>query len=427
MLHALSESQRAVWIAQALEPDNPAYNIAEYLEITGPLDVDKMAEAQRRLVHEVDALRLVFRNVAGEPYQSIVSSALLRWEPVLIDVSGETHPRATATEWMQRDLETPLEVTAGVLFSFILFRLGPESHFWYQRFHHVMMDATGGALLAQRLAALYTSLAAGVDAEPYRAGSVLELLAGEAAYLTSDAAVRDKDYWLGRLRSLPEAVTLSGRPAIPGGRRRRRVLYLPMAVMSVLRDVASDQGDGLATLFLALGAIIVHRRTGAEEFPLGVTVTGRVGRALRPIAGMAANTLPLIATLSHRAKLGEVVGGLGRGFRQLLRRQRYPYSRLRHDLGMPSTAGGYGPLINLMFYDYDLAFGQCTVASHNLSNGPVDELSINVCDRYDDRGYRIDIDGNAAHYNEIDLELIAANFEGLCCSVATRIDRWNNA
>ena len=76
MLHALSESQRAVWIAQALEPDNPAYNIAEYLEITGPLDVDKMAEAQRRLVHEVDALRLVFRNVAGEPYQSIVSSAL---------------------------------------------------------------------------------------------------------------------------------------------------------------------------------------------------------------------------------------------------------------------------------------------------------------------------------------------------------------
>ena len=105
MLHALSEGQRAVWLAQALEPDNPAYNIAEYLEITGPLDVDKMAEAQRRLVHEVDALRLVFRDVAGEPYQFIVSSALLRWEPVLIDVSGVADPTAAATDWMQRDLE----------------------------------------------------------------------------------------------------------------------------------------------------------------------------------------------------------------------------------------------------------------------------------------------------------------------------------
>ena len=418
MLHALSEGQRAVWLAQALEPDNPAYNIAEYLEITGPLDVDKMAEAQRRLVHEVDALRLVFRDVAGEPYQFIVSSALLRWEPVLIDVSGVADPTAAATDWMQRDLETPLDLTSGVLFSFILFRLGPDLHLWYQRFHHVMMDATGGALVAQRLAAHYTSLANGVDAEPYGAGSVLELQAEEAAYLASAAAVRDREYWLGRLRTLPNAVTLSGRPATPGGHRRRHAIYLPVGVMSVLRDVASDQGDGLATLFLALGAIVVHRRTGAEEFPLGVTVTGRVGRALRPIAGMAANTLPLVSTLSHRATLGEVVGALGRGFRQLLRRQRYPCSRLRHDLGMTSTAPGYGPLINLMFYDYDLAFGQCTVASHNLSNGPVDDLSINVCDRYDDRGYRIDIDGNAAHYNESDLGLIAANFERLCCSIS---------
>jgi nonribosomal peptide synthetase DhbF len=169
---------------------------------------------------------------------------------------------------------------------------------------------------------------------------------------------------------------------------------------------------------LTLAAIIVHRRTGAQEFPLGVTVTGRVGRALRPIAGMAANTLPLVATLSHRATLGEVAGAPGRGFRQLLRRQRHPYSRLRSDLGMPPNSADYGPLINLMLYDYDFAFGQCTVASHNLSNGPVDDLSINVCDRYDDRGYRIDIDGNAAHYSETDLELIAVNFERLCLSVS---------
>ena len=51
-----------------------------------------------------------------------------------------------------------------------------------------------------------------------------------------------------------------------------------------------------------------------------------------------------------------------------------------------------------MSFDYDLNFTGCKATTHNLSNGPVDELAIVVYDRQDGSDPRIDFDANPAHY-----------------------------
>ena len=66
----LSAAQSAVWIAQMLDPESPAFNIAEYVDIRGPLDPRLFTQALRRVVNETDALRLriATRGEETEPY-----------------------------------------------------------------------------------------------------------------------------------------------------------------------------------------------------------------------------------------------------------------------------------------------------------------------------------------------------------------------
>src|SRR3981081_3807884 len=59
----------------------------------------------------------------------------------------------------------------------------------------------------------------------------------------------------------------------------------------------------------------------------------------------------------------------------------------------------FGPKINFMPFDYNVHFDGYPVTAHNLSNGPVDDLSIVLYDRLDSRDLRIDFDGNPALYS----------------------------
>ena len=59
-LRELTSSQLGVWYAQQLDPDNPVYNIADYLEISGDLNTDVFLESLRRGLDETDTCRLPF-------------------------------------------------------------------------------------------------------------------------------------------------------------------------------------------------------------------------------------------------------------------------------------------------------------------------------------------------------------------------------
>ncbi|MGW9434271.1 amino acid adenylation domain-containing protein, partial [Streptomyces decoyicus] len=62
-----------------------------------------------------------------------------------------------------------------------------------------------------------------------------------------------------------------------------------------------------------------------------------------------------------------------------------------------------GPLVNIMPFDYGVEFAGAPARARNLSAGPVDDLTVNVYDRADGRGLRIDHDGNPALYEDADL------------------------
>ena len=392
----LSVAQSGIWLAQALDPASPAFNIAEYVDIRGPLRQDLFALALRQVVNESDALRLRISAHPEGTRQSV--AAFPDWDLPFVDLSSDADPPAAANVWMRKDLMRPLDPNRDSLFLYALLRLGPERFFWYVRYHHLCMDGFGGALIAKRVAQIYSSLVQNGSVPPATFQSSFNLIDEEEKYRRTELS-RDRAYWLAALSDLPDVVTLSGKPPIKSRTFIRHSGCLPTGLTTSLASVGKTFNASLAQVIEAAAAVYLHRLTGADDIILGLPLTARVGRKMRSIPGMVSNILPLRTTFEETETFADVVKQVAKRKAEMIRRQRYRAEDLRRDLGLqPSDPAIYGMLVNVMSFDYDLNFTGCKATTHNLSNGPVDEFAIAVYDRQDGSDPRIDFDANPAHY-----------------------------
>ena len=140
----LLSAQRPLWVGQQLDPDSRAFNIGQYTEITGDLDLEVFQEAAAACLAESETLHLGLLTDAGGIFQVVgsVSDSALQ----MIDLSWERDPTASAMSWMQRDLNRRFDLTSGPLYSWALIRLGPTRFFFSQIYHHLVIDGLGGQI-----------------------------------------------------------------------------------------------------------------------------------------------------------------------------------------------------------------------------------------------------------------------------------------
>ena len=195
-LHSLLPAQRAIWVAQMIDPLCPFYKIAEYMEIRGPLNVDALRRAGRQAIEEADAIHLRFINTEDGLRQYI--DPLRPGEILYFDYSTASDPAAAAREWMQNDLAKATDLSMGPVFAFALFRIETDLHFLYAQSHHICNDGFGAAIFAQRLAEIYADTLLGRPAAPSGAISWNDFLEDEAQYAASNRCV-NRSRLLGQL------------------------------------------------------------------------------------------------------------------------------------------------------------------------------------------------------------------------------------
>jgi amino acid adenylation domain-containing protein len=354
--------------------------------------------AVKQAVIDTEAFRVRFVEEIDGPQQVI--DPLSEISLPLFDVSAELDPRAAAEAWMKADLAKPIDLLHSPLFCFALFRAAPDRFFWYQRAPHIVMDGFGGALFARRVADVYTSLVNKLPCSANPFGSLRLLVEEDASYRASERFTRDRQYWLESLTDRLEPVSLSRRPPISCSRVLRQTAYLPASSAETLRSVARRAGAGLAQIIVAATALYLHRLTSAQDLVLSLPVTGRLGAVSRRTPGMLSNVLPLRLKIQPGMSLTELVEYVAQQIRRALLHQRYRIEDLLRDLGLLAHDQKlFGISVNVMPFDYDLRFAGHRATTHNLSNGPVDDLWIAVYDQSDSNGVRIDFDANQALYS----------------------------
>ncbi|KAA2254442.1 amino acid adenylation domain-containing protein [Solihabitans fulvus] len=395
----LTVAQAGVWFAQRLDPTNPIYNIAEYVDIPGSVDTTAFEAALRQTVREAEALRVRVAEDGTEV--ALVVDEDPAWSLRLLDFGDEPDPAAAADRWMRAELATPVDPTQGPLFLFALLRLGPRRHQWYQRYHHLLLDGLGMSLVERRVAACYTAAVAGTDAGASPFGPLRTLVDREAAYRESAKFDRDRAYWLARMGDRPEPVSLAGRqPTVSHGLTRQTESLSPSR-MDGVRVLAREAEVSWPSVLVATLGLQLHRLTGARDVVLGLPVAARVGAEVAAVPGMVSNIVPL--RLTHRPDLSvaEYLRHASRELHGALRHQLYRYEDLRRDLKLlADDTRLVGPHVNIVVADYDLDFAGLPGAVGNLAGGPVDDLSLVIDGRAGDGGVDLCFDLNPELYGQ---------------------------
>ena len=398
----LSAAQTGMWFAQKFGSSDSIFNLAESIEIHGPIDPVLFEAALRQAGMEADTVRVRFIEQRDGIRQTV--SRTLNTTFPFIDVSSEPDPRAAAESWMMAELTRPVDLLTGPLWTCALFKAAADHYFWYHRSHHIVMDGFTGGLFARRVAEIYTALTEGRSPGQSTFGPLALLLEEENAYRSSERFARDREYWLKQFADRPAAFSLSGQRRQNVGGLLRQTIHLSAESVAALRATAQASGASLPQIIIAATAAYLYRVTGIDDLVIGLPVTARPKGRLRRVPGMVANAVPLRLAMSPDMSATSLIRDVGRRVRDAIRHQCYRYEDLRRDLNLLSTNGHlFTTVINIEPFDYDLCFGGHSATTHNLCNGSGDDLAIFVYDRGDGKGLRIDFDANPALYTAQEL------------------------
>jgi amino acid adenylation domain-containing protein/non-ribosomal peptide synthase protein (TIGR01720 family) len=365
----LTSRQTGVHLAHQVDPARTDYQIAEYIEICGSIDPALLESAVRSVIGETDSLQVRFEERDGVAGQV---PRVLPVEFTVVDLTGRSDAVEIALERMRTRVAEPIDLSRTTIMDGLLFRVRPETWFWFWGIHHIVADGMSGALLARRVAEVYTALAGGVPVGPNVSTSLAEMLDEDLAYLSSDDFAADRTYWNGVVSSLPDPVGLlkaTGRVTRCGG-------PLDPVVVGGLGVVGRRARTSWPVVVIAAVAAYLHRLSGAEDLVVGVPVTGRGTPAARRARGMFSVVVPLRLHVRSGQTIAELVRSAALALREALRHQRFPIDRIT------GSAPPWSAVVNAMTFDYDLDFGGVRATAHNLSGGgPVDCLSVNVFDR----------------------------------------------
>ncbi|MVU76664.1 amino acid adenylation domain-containing protein [Nocardia sp. ET3-3] len=405
---ALSAAQRGIWFAQQLAGDTP-FSIAQYVEFTGAVEVELLADAARRAGREFGTGYLRLIEIDGLPWQLVDTTLDDRIETV--DLSGAPDPEAAARAWMYTEYTAPLDLTRDRLCKVAMLRLAQDRWYWYSRFHHILLDGVGALTMLQRTSEIYNATVRGLEVPPGKAEPLQRIVEADAAYRDSDKLQADRDYWREHLTGMPEPAQLGKRTGAVDAHPRLLSGALPESTATLLDSVTAALSTSPAPVVVAAFAAYVGAMTGAGEIVLSLPVSGRTTATLRRSGGMVANVVPLRLLPAPAATVGDLVRATQGELTAALRRQRYRQEDIIRDLGWAmDEVAGFGPTVNLMLADTRIRLGGVTGQLHVLTSGLIDDLFVNVYPGVGGERTHIDFQANPNRYGDTELASLHARF-----------------
>jgi amino acid adenylation domain-containing protein/non-ribosomal peptide synthase protein (TIGR01720 family)/FkbM family methyltransferase len=347
----LSFAQQRLWFLDQLVPNNPFYNLASAVRLTGPLDVDALKRTLNEVVRRHEVLRTIFAPVEGQAAQSILPS-LHVLVPVadLAALTGEAREREL-NRLATSDAQRPFDLKRGPLLRASLIKLGEAHHAVLLAMHHIVSDGWSQGVLVRELAILYPAFAEGRPSPlPELPIQYADFALWQRQSLTGDFRERQLSYWREQLSELP-VVQLPAdrpRPAMQSFRGARYLFGMPEPVAGALRTLSASEG---ATLFMTLlGAfqVLLSRYCGLEDIAVGSPIAGRTRSETEGLIGFFVNSLVLRTDLSGDPSFRELLRRVREVALEAYAHQDLPFEMLVEELH-PARDPSRDPLFQVMF------------------------------------------------------------------------------
>ncbi|EPV8439160.1 enterobactin non-ribosomal peptide synthetase EntF [Klebsiella variicola] len=415
----LVAAQPGIWMAERLSTLPGAWSVAHYVELRGALDPALLGKAIVAGLQQADTLSLRFEEEEGEVWQWVAADRTFG-EPSIIDLRTAPDPHRAATERMQADLAQDLRVDGGnPLVCHQLLRVGDDRWYWYQRYHHLLVDGFSFPAITRQIAAIYRAWQRGEATPESPFTPFAEVVDEYQRYAGSEAWQRDKAFWQAQRQALPSPASLSAAPL--GGRAAGSDIWrmkLEMNADAFRRLAGHAPQCQPADLALALTTLWLGRLCNRMDYAAGFIFMRRMGSAALTSTGPVLNVLPLAVHIDAQETLADLAMRLAAQLKKMRRHQRYDAEQIVRDSA--KAAGDeplFGPVLNVKVFDYQLDIDGVQAVTHTLATGPVNDLELAL---FPDEtgGLSLEILANKARYDEAELRRHVARLTALLAQFA---------
>ncbi|GAA2357998.1 hypothetical protein Cme02nite_33930 [Catellatospora methionotrophica] len=283
-LHPLTAAQRRMWLHDRLWPGSPMCHVHFAFTLTGALDTAALADAFDRVLARHQALRTVFVEIEGEPWQWVLPQA----------------PAGTRLRVADTFTEVLFDLAVAPPVRATLVPDGPQRWTLHLELHHIVCDGWSMGLLFDDLSQAYAG--GELAAAPRHVEAAVESDADELVA-----------YWRSHLDGAPATVDLPTdlpRPLVLDESGAELTFAWPVALSEQVSALAASV-SGTAYMVLLAAWQAVLSRYGGADFVVATPVSGRTTLAAEQAVGLFANTVAV------RAQVPD-----GTTFRQLLHRVR---------------------------------------------------------------------------------------------------------
>ncbi len=296
-MHPLSFAQRRLWFLDRLDGPNSAYNLPAAFRLSGELNTVALREALGDVVSRHEALRTVFPEVAGEPYQQILDVGSF---DVGLDVQNVTE--AELEERVGRAVQETFDLGTDIPLRASLFVVHPDECVLVLVMHHIACDGWSMGPLATDLLTAYEARCAGL------APSWAELQTQYVDYTLwqqdvlgdvddpESACSRQLAYWTRALDGVPDVLelpTVRPRPAVASHQGDAVTFRCGPELHGRLTDLARETQSTLFMVVQAALSGLLTRLGAGTDIPIGSAIAGRTDEALDDLVGFFVNTLVL--------------------------------------------------------------------------------------------------------------------------------------
>ena len=347
-----SHGQRGLWLFEHVQPGSSVYNLPCALRLHGTLHVAALGRALGEVVRRHEALRTVFTEIDGEPWQDVLPAVPPSLPVVELGALGVAAREAATAAWTRYLAEQPFDLGRGPLFRAALLRLGAAEHVLVISMHHAVSDGWSIGVLYRELEALYGAFVRG-EASPLpepavqygdyalwqRSPEVEEVLEGQLGW------------WRERLAGAParlELPTDRARPAVQDHRGGAHRFELAPELWEWVRAAAREAGVTPFMLLLGAFQALLGRYGRTEDVVVGTPVAGRGRREVEGLVGYFVNTLALRTDLSGDPSVGGLLERVREGTLEAFARQEVPFGRVVGAVA-PERSRGHAPIFQVMF------------------------------------------------------------------------------
>lgn len=416
----LTLTQRDIYFDQICHPGAPIYNIGGYLKL-GAVNASRVQHAHAMLVRAHDAFGIRIVSSESGTHQRIVGEDERTLGLPIINLSDQPTPAEAAREKVTRLFEARMPFEDTELFEALLLKLS-ESEYWYVVIaHHLMCDGWGFINLAHTLAAHYKQGAQDQSVLCWR-----DIVASDESYQASERYARDRDYWRGELKALPERL-LSPRTSAGTAQMVlssvRHVVTLGAEELGRLRQAATDIGVGVPHVLLTVLASSMGLAHDQSDLVVGLPIHNRRGEAQKKAISVFTSVSPMRLSVNSGQRFSEVARHVAEKQKANFRHQRYPIGDIVRELGL---SGGAQKIYDIGFsylnfeddVEFDGNLSKLVYVSHNHESTPLLVTSWEC-----GSSIEIKLDCNRSYFSESDARLLGSRLVHLLNLVTSNPDK----